>query len=219
MSERLILEAEPRSVVGKQVKQLRRGGWIPASVYGRGSNYNIQIENLQLRRVLRSAGTTSLVEIKIGEASHTVLAREIQAHPTRGDLIHVDFYEVNMQELISVEATVVLIGAPSLELEGLGSINQTLYAIEIETLPGNLISEVELDLVAFQSPEDVVYASDLDLPEGVALLTNPEMAVARFEYTPVAEEEVTEEEEESLFAESAEVEVIGKGKDEEEEVA
>jgi large subunit ribosomal protein L25 len=102
---RLAIEAEPRTVVGKQVKQLRREGLIPAVIYGTQDPVTIQLENKMLRRVLRRAGTTNLIDISFGGQKRTVLAREIQQHLTRGDLIHVDFQEVDLKVKISAEVS------------------------------------------------------------------------------------------------------------------
>jgi len=219
MSERATLEGETREVTGKKAKQLRRQGVIPAVIYGQGQNLNIQVENLSLVRVLRDAGTTNLIDITVGDEKHTVLAKEVQAHVTRGDLIHVDFYEVNMKEKLIVEATLVPLGIPKPVEDGLGSTAMVVLSLEIECLPDNLISEIEVDLTMIETPDDVVMVGDLEVPEGVEILAEPETIVARFEYIQLAEEEEEEEEDEGLMmaASADEVEVIGKGKQADEE--
>lgn len=219
MADRINVAAEPRTTIGKKAKQLRRSGMIPAVIYGQKENVHIQIENLTLRRVLRSAGTTNLIDVQIdGGGKRTVLAREVQAHPTRGDLIHVDFYEVNMKEKIVVDAALVTVGVSAPVADGLGSISQILYSVEIECLPDNLISEIEVDLTKIETPDDVIFVSDLVVPKDVEILADPEEIVARFEYLQLEEEEEEEEDEESfLDTEGDEPEVIQKGKKEGEE--
>jgi len=218
MTDRVSIAAEPRAVVGKKVKQLRREGLIPAVIYGQDEPVHIQLPNNLLRRALRIASTTQLIDIKLNGKSYTVLAREIQQHVTRGDLIHVDFMEVDMKVTITAEATVVSIGKAPSSLEGMGSVVTPLHVIEIECLPGDLISEVEVDISRVQTPDDVVYVSDLEVPKGVTILTDPETVVARFEYAQLVEEEEEEEVEEGLLEVSTEsVEIIEKGKTEEEE--
>jgi large subunit ribosomal protein L25 len=218
MAKRINLEADMRELVGRSAKQLRRHGWIPAIIYGQGQNLNIQVEDLPLRHVLREAGSTILIDINVDEDNLTVLAKEVQRHPTRGDLIHVDFYEVDMKEKIVVDASLVPIGEAAPSIEGLGTTAILLHSVSIECLPDNLISEIELRLDKIQTPEDMVYVSDLIVPEGVAILDDPEAVVARFEYLQEEIEEEELEEEELLFAPDAdEVEVISKGKGEEEE--
>jgi large subunit ribosomal protein L25 len=210
--ERLTITAEPRTVVGKKVKQLRRTGMIPAVIYGQKESVNIQLENLSLRRILRQAGSTNLVDISLGKGKRTVLVREIQSHITRGDLIHVDFIEVDMKVLITAEADLVAVGESKPASEGLGVATLALRSVEIESLPDALVSEIEVDFTQIETPDDVIYVRDLVTPEGVTILTDPETTVARFEYEKIEEEE---EEEEELFVPAADaVEVVGKEKDE-----
>jgi large subunit ribosomal protein L25 len=166
---------------------------------------------------LRAAGATNLIDVNIeGGDKRTVLAREVQAHATRGDLIHIDFYEVNMKEKLVVDASLVAVGLSPLVVDGLGSTPLILYSLQIECLPDNLISEIEVDLSKIETPDDLIYVSDLTVPEGVEILADPEEVVARFEYTQLEEEE--EEEEESFLESVAEdVEVISKSKKDEDE--
>jgi large subunit ribosomal protein L25 len=216
MTDRIIIEAEQREVIGKQVNQLRRSGWIPGVVYGRNDPVSIQMEQKALRRALRTVGTTNLAELKFGNNSKTVLVRDIQQHLTRGDILHVDFLEVDMASTIRSEAELVAIGEAPPEADGLGVVTLMLRQVEIECLPDNLISQIEIDMSTFTSPEDIIHVSDIPVPAGVTILTDPDTIVARFEYV-TAEEEAEEEEivEEEDVAED--VEVISKGKKEEEE--
>ena len=122
-----------------------------------------------------------------------------------------------MKTKLVVEASLVTQGISAPVSEGLGSTSLTLYSVEIECLPDNLISEIEVDLSLIEMPEDMIYVRDLDVPSGVTILVDADVVVARFEYL-IAEEEEEEEEEDLLFADAAdEVEVIGRGKSEEEE--
>jgi hypothetical protein len=96
--------------------------------------------------------------------------------------------------------------------EGLGVATLALRAVEIESLPDALVSEIEVDLTQIETPDDVIYVRDLVTPEGVEILTDPETTVARFEYEKIVEED---EEEEELFVPAADaVEVVGRDKDE-----
>src|SRR5690606_12370439 len=122
MAERMTINAEKRNVVGKQVKQLRRDGWVPAVIYGQGDNHIIQFDRLELRRVLRQAGTTELIDVQFDGKSKTVLAREIQQHVTRGDVLHLDLYEVNMRETLVIDVPLVHVGEVPSNVAALGSI-------------------------------------------------------------------------------------------------
>jgi large subunit ribosomal protein L25 len=213
MSDRSTIAAEPRSVTGKKVKQLRRDGFIPAVIYGQSEAVHVQLENLPLRRVLREAGSTSLIELELDGSSRTVLARHIQIHPTRGDLFHVDFYEVNMRQVLTSEAVLVATGESPAAEDGEGSAVLVVHTVQIEALPDDLISELEVDISRIEAPEDVLHVSDLAAPRGVTILADPETVIAKFEYAQLEEEE---EEEEVEAPEADEVEVITKGRHEEE---
>lgn len=211
--ERLSITAEPREIVGKKVKRLRREGIVPAVIYGQKESVTIQLDNLSLRRVLRQAGSTNLIDVSLGKSKRTVLVREIQSHVTRGDLLHVDFIEVDLKVMIAAEAQLVAVGTSAPEAEGLGVVTLALRAVEIEGLPDALVSEIEVDISQIETPDMVIYVSDLVAPEGVTILTDMETTVARFEFEKIVEEE---EEEEELFVPAADaVEVVGKEKDEE----
>lgn len=215
-TDRLVIDAEPRTVIGKQVKQLRREGLVPAVIYGIKDPLTIQLDNILLRRVLRRAGTTSLINISVEGDTRTVLAREIQQHLTHGDLIHVDFQEVDLKVKITAEASLVLVGRSQMMEDALGSDVLTLNSVEIEALPDDLIAEIEVDASQMASADEPIYVSDLSVPEGVIILTDPDTAVARFEYARL-EEEVEEEEMEGFEPTADSVEIIEKGKVEDDE--
>lgn len=218
--ERYTLVAEPRAIVGKKVKQLRRAGWTPAVIYStKQEPLNIQLETLPLFKTLRKASTSHLIDIELTGQKHTVLAREIQQHVTRGDLIHVDFLKVDMKATISSEAELVGVGECPPQEEGLGSVNMALRSVTIECLPDNLVSQIEVDLSKIQTPDDVISVADLVAPEGVTIMADPETIVASFAYDRATIEGEGEDEEEVSedFAPTADaVEVIGKGKKEDE---
>lgn len=213
MSEQFSIDAQPRTVVGKQVKQLRRNGLIPAVIYGQELVTNIQLDNIEIRRVLRKAGSNDLINLNVGGSLRTALVRDVQKHPVRGDLLHIDFYEVNMRETLTTEVELVMTGIAQPVKDGLGSVTQMLHTMEIECLPDALVSEIVFDAGIIQTPDDSIYVKDLPVPPGVTFLADPDLLVATFEYLQAA----TAEEEEAAFAPVADmVEVIKKGKIEEE---
>lgn len=216
MSDKFFLEAESRTVVGKKVKQLRRDGWIPAVIYGQQEPVSIQLENGPLRRVLRAAGTSDLLEINLGSEQRTVLVRDIQQHATRGDLIHVDFLEVNMKQSVTTTADLVIINKSKPQEDNAGTPILELRSVDIEALPDKLVSEIEVDLSLIKDLNDQILVEQLTIPEGVTILTDPETLVVRIQ--PILEVEEDEEEEEEFYIPSADsVEVIGKGKQDEDD--
>ncbi len=214
MSEQFSIDAQPRTVVGKQVKQLRRNGLIPAVIYGQELVTNIQLDNIEIRRVLRKAGSNDLINLNVDGSLRTALVRDVQKHPVRGDLLHIDFYEVNMRETLTTEVELVMTGIAQPVKDGLGSVTQMLHTMEIECLPDALVSEIVFDAGIIQTPDDSIYVKDLSVPAGVTFLADPDLLVATFEYLQAAD---AEEGEEHAFAPVADmVEVIKKGKIEEE---
>ena len=116
-----------------------------------------------------------------------MLVREIQQHVTRGDVLHVDFLEVDMKSTLTAVAELVLVGTVDAAIASLGVATQTLRSVDIETLPDNLISEIEVDVSLIKSTGDVITIADLKIPEGVEVLADPDTAVARFQTAGSAE--------------------------------
>jgi len=215
MSDRITIAAEQRKVTGKKVKQLRRQGYVPGVVYGQSEPLNVQMERKQLRRALRTAGMTQLTTLDVDGKEYTVLAREIQQHLTRGDLLHIDFMEVDMAVTIRSEAELVTVGeSPAVQSEE-GMISQAMFSVEIECLPDALVSQIEVDISRILTPSDSIHIRDLEVPEGVTLLADADATVARFQSIRAALEEEEEGEEEELGElEAGAVEVIGKDSEE-----
>lgn len=194
MADRVSIAGEPRNVIGKKVKQLRREGIVPAVVYGQTDPVHVQFPRRELRRVLRDVGRTALIDLNIeGDKVYTVLARDIQQHLTRGDVLHVDFYEVNMLVSVTVEAGLVTIGESQLVVDAVGRVVIVPNVIEISCKPDNLVDELEVDISLIVKPDDAIFAHQLVLPEGVELAGDPEQLIARFAYMIVEEEEEEEE--------------------------
>jgi len=183
MAEEIKIVAQSRTVIGKKVKQLRRDGIVPAVIYGQNDPISIQVEELILRRALRSAGKTNVINVAIDGESHMVLVREIQRHLTRGDLVHIDFLEVDMDVVVTAMAELILANQEGSKpvKDGLGILVQDLRSVEIEAKPAALIDSITVDAVMIEKSNDVIHVSDLVAPEGVTITSDPEMVIARFE--------------------------------------
>ncbi len=217
--EGLVLKAEPREVTGRRpVRRLRRTGLIPAVLYGPGIQpRNLQVRALDVEKILRSGGTTQLVDLEIvGEKQPVkVLIRELQRHPVKRSLLHVDFVQVSLREKLEVEVPIVLVGESPAAAAGIGTPSQVLDTVAVRCLPTDIPSHIEVDLSTLTQEHDVIRAAELPLPERVELAEEPDAAVVILEYLAAEEEE--EIEEEAAVEEAAEPEVIAKGKAEEEE--
>lgn len=215
MAEEILLTVKPREVIGKQVRALRRTGWIPLSVYGAHvAARNMQAEERTLRAVLHKAGHNRLIRLETGEgAGHVVIAREIQREPISGKFWHVDFQEISMTEKMDVDVPVVFQGASPIVKSGNALLIHGLEEISIRVLPGNLIPEIHVDISALENIGDSIHVSDLQLGDTIEILTAPEELLAKI--IPVKEEVVSSE----APVATAEVEVVSKGKKEEEGAA
>lgn len=211
------LVVQPRSVSGKHVKQLRAQGIIPLVIYGhKTETMNLQVVEYDARRAIAQAGG-QLIALRVAgeEQPRMTLAREQQRDVLTGKLLHVDLYEVDMSETVQVEVPLALVGEAQLVENGQAILSHMLTSVEVECLPGDIVQSIEVDISLLVGFDDAVHVRDLVVPDTIRVLTDGDEMIARLE--PVAEEE-EEEEAELLAAPSAEdVEVIHRGRVEEED--
>jgi large subunit ribosomal protein L25 len=212
--EQIELTAAPRQVIGKQVKALRRSGQVPAILYGRNVQpVALQVDARTLNRVLSRVGQSRLIKLNVeGREPQMALARDIHREPITGNLYHVDFMAVSMTERIKVQVQIALVGESPAVQRGEGVLVHALNSVDIECLPGDLIDVIRLDVSKLDKVDAQITVKDLPVPEGIQVLANPDEMVVRV--TPVREEKV--EEVVPVAEAAAEVEVIEKGKKEEE---
>lgn len=203
------LTAEKRAVLGKQVKQLRRQGWVPGVMYGHGfSPVPLQFEQRSLRQVLSKVGGSQLISVKIKgiKQPEIALVRDVQRDPIRGNFLHVDFYRVQMTERLTAEIPLVTVGESPVVEAREGILLQGISAIEVECLPGDLVDAIEVDLSDLVKIDQALYVRDLAVPAGIEVLTELEEMIVRV--VPLEAEELPEAEEEEVVPEAEEVEVI-----------
>ncbi len=204
MSQEVTLRAEPRNVVGKKVKALRRAGLIPGVVYGPviDGTIAVSVEERELLRIHKAIGLNSLLKLEWEGGSQQVFIREVQVDPVRWNPLHVDFFAPNLRVEISSSVPVVT-GEASSDLVGL--LNAVLDHVEIKGLPADLPSNIHVDVSGLTEVGQHVTAGDLDLPEGVTLVTDPEtVVIAVSAPTLVVEDEAAEEGAEAEATEEAE---------------
>lgn len=212
MADEIQLSVKPRTVIGKQVRALRREGWIPLNIYGAHvAARNMQAEERALRAVLSKAGKNRLIHLDMGDGGqHVVITREIQREPISGKYWHVDLQEISLTEKMEINIPVVLRGAAPITKSGEGLLIHGLEAVTVRVLPTDLIPEIAVDVSGLASVGDTIHVSDLKLADEIEILTNPEEMLAKI--IPVKEEVVATE----APAATAEVEVVTKAKKEEE---
>jgi large subunit ribosomal protein L25 len=207
MSKVVELKSQPREVIGKKVKELRRQGELPAIVYGAGIEPTaIQLNSLDAEKVLAGVGSSTVIDLYIGDDLHKVLVRDLQRDVIQRNPIHIDFLKVAMDVKIDTVVPVELIGQ-SPAVQELGGVLVTgLSEIEVEALPSDLPDRVTVDLEVLETFDDSITVGDLYLGEGVTVLTDSDEFIANVVYQTM--EEIIEEEEE-LEAELAEPELVG----------
>ena len=214
--EKVVIQAEKSTVIGKQVRALRREGKLPAVIYGHHVDpVSIVLDAHDASKTLARASSSTLVTIELEGKQYPTLVRERQLDFIRNSLIHVDFLAVSMTEKLTASVGVHIEGeAPA--VKEFGAILVTnLTELEVECLASDLPERFVVDVSGLAEIGDGVYVRDLTVPANVEILTDPdEMIVVA---TAQAAEEV-EEEAEVLEGEGGEgPEVIGKGKEEDEE--
>ncbi len=219
MAENFVLEVQPRSVVGKKVSQLRRQGLVPATVYGpKVEPISIQIPYRPLQLMLLKAGGTNLIELDMEGKKTPVLAREVQRDFMRQDIMHVDFFALNMSEKVTIDVPIHFINESPAVAAKLGVLITGPTVLTIETLPSQLISVIEVDLALLKNVGDSVHVRDLKLGSEITLLNDPDEMIGRISQTSAARSAEAEDLE-AGDASPAEVEIIKKGKADEEEEA
>ena len=215
MAKNVSLAANPRQATGKgAARQARFQGKVPAVIYGHGrETVPLELESKALEKALQGIEPAStIIELAVEGKTLKTLIREIQRHPLRPDIIHVDFYEIHASEKVKLKVPVHLVGNPDGVRNAGGVLDQVTREVEIEVLPDNIPDRVELDVTALKIG-DSLHVRDLSIPNA-KLLTEAELTIATV--VPPRAEEVAAPAAEAA-AEVAEPELIRKVREGEEE--
>ncbi|TET51910.1 MAG: 50S ribosomal protein L25 [Anaerolineales bacterium] len=216
--ENVELGAEERTVLGKQVKHLRREGFVPGVLYGRGfDSVALQFEEKALAGVLSQVGGSQLIAVNVQgkKKPEMALIREVHRDVIRGNVLHIDLYRVLMTEKITTEVPLMVVGVSPVTEMNEGILLHGVSSIEVQCLPGDLVDTIEVDLTSLLEVDAAILVRDLAVPAGIEVLTDPDETVARV--APLAAEEelpVVVEEEEALLAEGEEAEALAEGEEE-----
>ena len=190
-----MISVRPRSILGKNVSQLRRKGTLPAVVYGAGSDSRtIEMDAHEFELLHRTAGRNAVVDLHIdGSRPQPVMLHSIQEHPVSRKPLHVDFLAVNMEEERTIDVPIQIVG----ESEAIDKMGGVLLHLKdnvmVRAKPDDIPSSVELDITSLVDFEHVLHASDLRIPPGVTLMTDESEPLARVQAPRVEEEEPTAE--------------------------
>src|SRR5437867_10727876 len=214
MAQIVSLTASARQSTGKgAARQARFRGQIPAVIYGRGRDtQSLAVEAKALEKALTGVEPAStIIELAVVGKTVRTLIREIQRHPVRPDIIHVDFYEIHAAEKVKLKVPVHLVGAPDGVRNAGGVLDQVTREVEIEVLPEHIPDRVELDVTALKIG-DSLHTRDLSIPNAV-ILTGADLTITTV--VPPRAEEVAAPAAEAV-TEVAEPELIRKVREGEE---
>ena len=203
--DKIELEVTNREILGKKVKHLRRQGITPVHLFGHSiESLALQCNTGELERVLAQAGYTGLISLKLDKEKkpRTVVVREFDRDWRRGKLVHVDFYQVRMEEKIKLEIPVVLVGeAPALKFKD-NMLEHELDTLTIECFPAKIPASLEVDISSLTEPGQAIRVKDVALDENITVLNDPELVVVKIILRPVEklEEEVVKVAEEAVGA-------------------
>jgi len=196
------------------VDKLRASGTVPAVVYGpKQEPIHITIDAKEFDKIRKEAGESTIVELTGLKEPVEVLIKEVEFNPVRQQVMHADFYAVERGKEMTVNVALEFVGEAPVEASREGTVTKVLHEVEVTCMPRNLPSHIEVDISSLVEVSDKVHVSDLEIPEGVKLETDPEDSVA---VVSAAKEEVEEEEVAEVDMDAIEVEQKGKEETEEE---
>jgi large subunit ribosomal protein L25 len=173
MSEMLKIEVKKRLEQGTgAARRLRAAGRTPAAVYGgKGEPISVEMDSHTFQMLVQHHGTSMILEMAIeGEEARNVMVKEVQFHPVRGHVAHVDFMEVSMTETLVAAVPVHLVGTSAGE-EGGGVLEQLISEVDIECLPMALPSKIEIDITSLDIGHHLSVC-DIETGEGVKIVTS-----------------------------------------------
>ncbi len=195
MADEAQLTLNPRAITGKKVRFLRREGVVPGNLYGRGlDSLAIQAPIDEVRSVFRSVPRNSVVQVQVAGEKKTrpVVLRHVDRNPISGEVLHVEFYQVDLDRVIQSDALVKLIGDSEAVANG-GTLVLTMDTVALEALPMDMPAEIVIDISDLENFGAAIHVSDLSLPANVRALADETAQVVTV-VAPRLEEEEEEDE-------------------------
>ncbi len=181
MSDTISLAASKRDILGKQVRQLRASGQMPAVMHDHGKDsLHLTVEEAELKKVFHSAGKHHPVELKVDGKSYTTLIKEVTTKPATNKLYHSVFQAIKADETVKAEVPLKLVGEIPAEKKSL-LVLQSIDHLEIEALPKDLVDVIEVDDTSLAEVGDRLHVSDIKVPAGIEIKNDPETSIALVE--------------------------------------
>ena len=181
MAERVVIQAAPRTVLGKKVAGLRRQGRLPANVYGRGiESQAVDIDAREFGRTIKSAGLRAMIQLSVdGESKpRYVILRGIERTGGTGEPIHIDFFQVDPEKPIQANVPLRLTGEAPAVRDLAGTLLPSLDIVAVRCKPLDIPDSIEVDLGGLKSFDVSLKVGDLKAPDGVEILTDPSVVIA-----------------------------------------
>lgn len=208
--DKVKLAADIRDAFGRRTKQGRKAGLIPAVVYGRGiDTLSLWVKALDFSRLIKKSGESTMISLEIGgKNNRNVVIYDIQNDPVTDDVVHIDFFQVRMDEEIEKEVELEYVGeSPAVQDLG-GVLVKNIDEIEVRCLPADLPSEIKVDISSLKTFDDYIYIKDLPISDKVKIDIDPETVVALV--SPPRSESELEELEEKVEEDVTKVEGVVK---------
>lgn len=174
------LEVQPRKVIGKKVKKLRKEGLLPANIYGKDiKSTAVQIPYQDFEKTFKEEGQTGLIDVTLDGQVSPSLIKNVQIDPISRNILHADFHKVNLKEKIKAMIKIEPVGEAKAVLDKIGMLIQPLSEVEVEALPENLPEKIEVNVEKLAAIDNQILVSDLKAQEGVTILTDPGQVVVK----------------------------------------
>lgn len=177
----IALQAQTRTLTGKQTKTLRETQVIPGVLYGNTmSPKNVQIDYNTFAKAYLKAGSTSIIDLAVdATAPVKVLIHDIARNPVTHRITHIDFLALNMSEKITVTIPLKFIGESAAVKELAGVLVKTIDEVEVQALPTDLVQEIEVSIAPLKTFDDTLYIHDIVPPQGITLTTKTDDVIAK----------------------------------------
>ena len=179
MGEIVLTVETGRSTGTRPSRRSRTAGKIPAVLYGLQQDpVTVSVDWPELRRAITTeAGLNAIIQLEVGGEKHMSIVKEIQRHPVRRDVLHVDFVRIDPDQDVTVDVSIVMVGEAKEVTDNDGMVDQNLFSLTINAAPDNIPTEIEVD-ISNLTIGDSVRVGDLVLPERVTTDVDPDEAVA-----------------------------------------
>jgi len=170
MSNKIKLNAKTREKK-ENINSIKAAGYIPVVVYGPGvENQNLKINKVEFEKVYNLAGESNLIDLIVEKNEPIpVLVKDIEKNPIKNTVIHVDFYQVDMNKQVTAEIQLNFIGEPRAIKEVGAFLVKNIDTLEVKCLPGNLVDKIDVDISGLEKFNDALRVGDIKLPEGIVV--------------------------------------------------